>query len=102
MGILGEEIKNGDSRASVVRRLGQGAIVDDEQSLEKVRGGIEKHSATLTDGIRKTDVFVQYHAAEGFAVNLQFRDDTLVNFNLSERARQELRKHYQRYVTTKD
>ena len=102
LGILGEEIKNGDSRASVISRLGRGEIIDDADYLEAIRENIEQQPAAHVDGFQETDASFIYSAAEGFALHLQFRDDKLVNFDLPLSTRQAMRQHYKRYATAMD
>ena len=92
IGLLADEINNGDDRDYVISRLGPGNTIEDDDPLWKIRRNIEQQPATLTDGFRQSDTFVEYSAAEGFAISLQFRDDKLVNFNLPEPARLELRR----------
>ena len=102
LGILAEEIKNGDSREYVVSKLGLGTVIDDEKPLESIRENNQQQPAAHADGFQKTDVFVMYSAAEGFGLQLQFRDDKLVNFNLPLPARQAMRQHYERYAPAEE
>jgi len=59
LGILGEEVKNGDSRASVVKSLGPGTVITDDKFLVEIRENIKQQSTALTDGVQETDVFVE-------------------------------------------
>ncbi|MCA9171130.1 MAG: hypothetical protein KDB23_25835 [Planctomycetales bacterium] len=81
--ILADELNNGDSREYVIRMLGPGSTIDDEESLARIRQTIRQFPLSHADGIQESDMFVMYSTVEGFALHLQFREDKLVNFDLS-------------------
>ena len=93
LGLLSHGINNGDTRASVITRLGRGTIIDGERALDVMGENMVQQPVAYPDGFQKTDVFVMYSAAEGFALHLQFRDNRLVNFNLPPKTRQALSQH---------
>lgn len=94
LGILGVEIRNGDTLAAVQRRLGKGTPVSDKEWLTQKQSDVESNETIATDGYKDTDTFVTYSSAEGFAVDLQFRNQILINFHIPESARTTMIDHY--------
>lgn len=79
LGILGVEIKNGDTLDTVRMRLGHGTTIVDEVTREETRTSALAHPKIATDGYQEADKLVQYSAIDGFFVVLQFRDNRLIN-----------------------
>ena len=94
LGILGVEIRNGDTLSAVRRHLGNGFVVTDKQHLAKIQSNLEANKTFATDGYRDTDTFLTYSSTEGIAVELQFRNQILINFYIPEAARPALISHY--------
>jgi hypothetical protein len=95
LGILGVELKNGDSRSSVRRRLGLGNVLTDRQSHEQRRIQTESKPDSAREGYQENDVLICYTSIEGIAVVLQFRNDQLINHHVPEALRSTMMEHYE-------
>lgn len=95
LGIIGVEIRNGDSMSSVRRRLGPGNVLTDSQSHEQRRIQMESKPDVAKEGYQENDVLICYSSIEGIAVVLQFRNEKLINHYVPETTRSAMLEHYQ-------
>jgi hypothetical protein len=80
--VLFGQVKPGDSMARLIRLLGAGKPVDEQQRV-KLLGTIANFQrqtpASTPDGVEPDDQFLGYEAS-GMTIYLQFRDERLINF----------------------